>query len=452
MTTDLSQPTKKVFLETFGCQMNFLDSEIVLQQLKKCRFESVSSPNEADLILYNTCSVREHAEHKVYSRLGSLRNYKKDKPHVRIGVLGCMAQKDGEDILKRMPHVDLICGTGQIFQLKQLLDELEAQTHPVIALDIEESFEYERDPKARPLNFQAYVSVMRGCNDKCTFCIVPNTRGPVASRSISSIREEVFALCQDGCKEITLLGQNINSYGHDLNDGTSLARVLEAIHDINGLQRIRFITSHPRHMDEDLFKVMHQLPKVCEYLHIPAQSGSNRILRMMKRFYTQERYLELIENGRNLCPGIEYSSDFIVGFPSETEEDFEQTVQLMESVHFISSFIFKYSIREGTSATHFEDDVPQAVKDARNQHLLSLQKKHNRERNFKLEGKQVEILIEGPSKLSKEKWMGRTRTNQIVIVEDSRNLLGEIVQVQITETTPLALYGKVVSSSAMASV
>lgn len=437
-------PQKKVFMETFGCQMNLLDSELVLQQLQHCSFEPVSTPKEADLILYNTCSVREHAEQKVYSRLGSLKHYKTQKPHVRIGVLGCMAQKDGEEILKRMPHVDLICGTGQIFHLKALLEELEAQSRPIIALEIEDEFEYERDPKNRSNPFQAYVSVMRGCNDKCTFCIVPTTRGPVASRSIASIREEVYTLCQDGCKEITLLGQNINSYGQDLNDNTTLARVLEAIHDISGLVRIRFITSHPRHMDSDLFRVMAQLPKVCEYLHIPAQSGSNRILRMMKRFYTRENYLDIIASGRSQCPGIEYSSDFIVGFPSETEADFEQTIQLMEDVRFVSSFIFKYSIREGTAAVRFEDDVPQEIKDSRNQHLLAIQKKHNRERNRALEGKTLEILIEGPSKLSKQKWMGRTRTNQIVIVEDPRPLLGELVNVKITESTPLSLYGQIV--------
>jgi tRNA-2-methylthio-N6-dimethylallyladenosine synthase len=376
----MTPPTKKVFIETFGCQMNLLDSELVLHQLKTCNFEQIESPQEADLILYNTCSVREHAEQKVYSRLGTLKHYKTQKPNVRIGVLGCMAQKEGEALLRRMPHIDLICGTGQIFHMKELLKELEETTKPVIALQFDPTFEYERDPLSRSRSFQAFVSVMRGCNDKCTFCIVPTTRGAVASRSIQDIQKEVELLCADGCKEITLLGQNVNSYGHDLQEGSTLAKVLEAIHETQGLQRIRFITSHPRHLEESLFRVLHELPKVCEYLHIPAQSGSNRILRMMKRFYTAERYKELIHIGREICPEIEYSSDFIVGFPSETEEDFEKTYELMREVHFVSSFIFKYSIREGTAATHFEDDVPQEVKEARNQSLLELQKKQSQEK------------------------------------------------------------------------
>src|SRR5262245_9410892 len=331
---------RKLYIETVGCQMNVLDSELVVGSLRRQGFELTHDPREADVILFNTCSVREHAEEKIYSALGRLRAHKQRHPETVLGVLGCMAQKDQKKVLRRAPHVDIVCGTGQLAQLPQLIDEVQRGGGPQLALslarnaasrhDVEQSFEsYDplRDPSMRPSPFQAYVRIQIGCDKFCTYCVVPSVRGPEQSRPPQHIAAEVRQLAAEGCKEVTLLGQTVNSYEYETGDGRRerLGDLLARIHDTPGIERIKFITNFPRDMSDDLLDAVRTLPKVCRYLHVPAQSGDNDILKRMKRLYTAEYYRTMLERCRERVPGVAISSDFIVGFCGETEEAFERT-------------------------------------------------------------------------------------------------------------------------------
>src|SRR5437867_7963545 len=354
--------TKKLYLETVGCQMNVLDSELVVGSLRRQGYELTHEPTDADVILFNTCSVRQHAEDKIYSALGRLRPYKRRHPDKIVGVLGCMAQKDQELIRRRAPHVDIVCGTGQLARLPELIAEVERSGKPQLALsldrkeasrpEVERSFEsYDplRDPSMRPSPFQAYVRIMIGCDKFCTYCIVPSVRGPEQSRPPEHIAAEVRQLAGEGCKEITLLGQTVNSYKFD-GDGrrVRLSDLLALIHDTPGLERIKFVTNFPKDMSDDLLDAVRELPRVCPYLHVPAQSGCNEVLRRMKRLYTVEYYREMLARCRERVPGVAVSSDFIVGFSGESEESFQKTCALVRLSGFKNSFIFKYSTRPGT--------------------------------------------------------------------------------------------------------
>lgn len=432
---------KTVFFETFGCQMNKLDAELSLGLLLEEGYQIVDKADEADVILFNTCSVRQHAEDKVYSHLGALKTLKKKHPEVIVGVLGCMAQKDGKAIFKRMPHVDLVCGTRMFARLPELILNIRNRGSHVLAVDEDQIIHVKRAVSHRPNFYQAFVTVIRGCDNFCSYCIVPHVRGREISRTISDIKEEVEALVANGCKEVTLLGQNINSYGKGLPGGVTLGDLLSELNDIDGLERIRFVTSHPADMSRDLIRTISRLGKVCEYLHMPAQSGSDQILKRMRRGYTAGYYRDLISYAREVIPHMMVASDFIVGFPGETDGDFQETVRLMEEIRFQNCFIFKYSPRTGTKAAELEDDVADEVKRARNMRLLELQKGISLAENKKLIGRVVQVLVEGASKSDSNKLSGRTRQNHIVVFNGSRESTGKLIDVLIHEVTDLTLYG-----------
>ena len=454
-----SNDSTKVYIKTYGCQMNKLDSELSVGSLVKEGYTFTEDEKAADVILLNTCSVRHKAEHKVYSQLGSLRDQKEKNPGLILGVLGCMAQNEGEKIFKRMPHVNLICGTRMFSKLPELLEEINGSNKRILAVDEDGEVSFDRLITQREDRYKAFVSVMRGCDNYCSYCIVPYVRGREFSRPVEDIINEVKGLADDGCKEVMLLGQNVNSYGKGLNGNTTLATLLRRLDPIEGIERIRFVTSHPRDMTRDILEAVSELPKVCENLHMPAQSGSNKMLEKMRRQYTSEYYRELVEMAMSLVPDITIASDFIVGFPGETEDDFEDTVSLVRDVRYQNCFVFKYSPRTGTAATELKDDVPEKTKKKRNQILLDLQSKISAERNKEMIGKSVEILVEGTSKTDESRLTGRTRQNQIVVfglpetcpTESSgrghsrsvgpSSLLGKLANVDIVDSTDLTLFG-----------
>lgn len=440
----------RVFIKTFGCQMNKLDSELSIGSLMKKGYSFVENEKEADIILLNTCSVRDKAEHKVYSQLGSLRDKKEKNPDLILGVLGCMAQNEGDRIFKRMPHVNLVCGTRMFSKLPEFLEEISGSNKRVLAIDEDGEVNFDRLVTQRQDRYNAFVSIMRGCDNYCSYCIVPYVRGREFSRSVSDIVDEVKSLADDGCKEIILLGQNVNSYGKGLDGKVNLATLLRKLDLIGGIERIRFVTSHPKDMTKEIIEAVGELPRVCEYLHMPAQSGSDRILQKMRRQYTTAHYKELAEMARTLVPDIKIASDFIVGFPGETEGDFEDTVKLLNDVRCQNSFIFKYSPRTGTAATDLIDDVEEETKKRRNHILLELQKKISTEENRLMHGKSVEVLVEGISKSDTGRLSGRTRQNMIVVFDlpDGSNqgylsssLPGKLVDIKIVDSTDLTLFG-----------
>lgn len=444
----------RVYIRTFGCQMNKLDSELCSGMLIAHGFSLAEDINDADIILYNTCSVRRHAEERVYSHISALKARKVKEPELIIGVLGCMAQNHGKEIINRMPYVDLVLGTGMVHKLPDLIEMIASNQRRIIVTEKGQYVEIPRVVNYGQKRSQAYVSVMRGCDNYCSYCIVPYVRGREVSRDIEDIVKEVMLLVENGCREITLLGQNINSYGKGLNKDINLATLLWTLDKIDGLDRIRFITSHPKDMSRDMLEAMQWLPKVCKYLHLPAQSGSDRILSKMNRRYTNHYYRGLISLSRELIPDISISSDFIVGFPGESNDDFQDTVKLIEEVRFFNSFVFKYSPRPGTKAANMADDVPEDVKRARNHVLLELQREISSEENRKLVGKTLEILVEGENKkyLSTNQLVpnkkpytgnliGRTEYNHIVVFNGGLDLIGGLVKVKILDSTDLTLFG-----------
>jgi len=436
--------TLKVHIDTFGCQMNKLDSELVLGEMLRNGFHKATSREDADVILLNTCSVRRRAEEKVYSRLGSLKSSKQQRPQLIIGVIGCMAQNEKDRIFEKARHVDLVCGTSEIANLPDIVRDLSNSREQTLCVEEGEVHFGPRVPANRARRHQAFVSIMRGCDNFCSYCIVPHVRGREKSRPVKDIVAECVSLADDGVKEITLLGQVVDSYGKSLKDGTTLASLLEAVHQVDGLLRIRFVTSHPRHVSNELIDTMASLPKVCHHIHMPAQSGSDRILKAMHRGYTSDQYREVVNKARQMMPDLQIGGDFIVGFPSETDKDFRETERLLDEVRFQNCFIFKYSPRPGTHAAELEDDVPIEEKKARNQKLLSLQENISRERNRSFVGKTVEVLVDGPSKTKPNRLSGRTAGNDIVVFDGDVEMTGCLVSVMITDTTPLTLFGNTV--------
>jgi tRNA-2-methylthio-N6-dimethylallyladenosine synthase len=460
---------KKLYLETVGCQMNVLDSELVVGALRRQGYELTQEATDADVILFNTCSVRQHAEDKIYSALGRLRSHKQRHPSKVLGVLGCMAQKDQELIRRRAPHVDIVCGTGQLARLPELIAAVEQTGTPQTALSLErraaarpevtasfESYDPMRDPSMRPSPFQAYVRIMIGCDKFCTYCIVPSVRGPEQSRHPEHIAAEVRQLAAEGCKEVTLLGQTVNSYQYDLGDGrrARLSDLLDRIHDTAGVERIKFITNFPRDMGDDLLDAVRELPKVCPYLHVPAQSGCNDVLKRMKRMYTVEFYRDMLARCREKVPGVAVSGDFIVGFCGETEESFARTCDLVREAGFKNSFIFKYSPRPGTKGHElYADDVPEEVKKRRNNDLLAIQNAVSLNDHLSRVGQTVEVLVEGPSKMALKhaagggpvQLTGRTMTDHIVVFDGNERLTGQTVKVRVEEATAFTLFGAVVT-------
>ncbi len=459
----------KLFIDTVGCQMNVLDSEIVVSTLKRKGYELTPIATDADVILLNTCSVRQHAEDKIYSFLGRIKSHIEENPHKVLGILGCMAQKDQELILRRAPHVDIICGTGQLARIADLIDSARATGRPQLALslgrtdasrdEVERSFEsYDpsRESAMRPNSFQAFVRIMFGCDKFCTYCIVPSTRGPEQSRSPDHILAEVKQLAAQGCKEVTLLGQTVNSYSFKHGDGrtTNLAKLFNLIHDTNGIERIKFVTSYPKDMDDDLLDAVRELPKVCKYIHVPVQSGCNDVLKRMKRLYTVEYYKEMLIRCREKVPGVAISSDFIVGFCGESEESFLKSCELVRDSYFKNSYIFKYSTRPGTKADDlFPDDIDDITKKRRNNDLLAFQNANSLIDHRAKIGQVLDILVEGPSKWGVKKaglgpvqLTGRTMTDHITVFDGNERLIGSTVKVLIEDATAFTLFAKVLTN------
>jgi len=425
--------------------MNVLDGELVLSEFRRRGWEISTQPDDADLVIFNTCSVRAHAEERVHSRVGRLKARKERDPGFRIAVMGCMAQRQGEDLIRQAPYVDVVCGSHQFSRMPDLIDEVERTGRAVVALEQPGVAPVMRNVAVRSQPFKAFVAVMRGCHHRCAYCVVPRTRGGrEQSRPIVEVVAETRILADDGVREVTLLGQNINSYGKSLPDRKKLPDLLRAVAGVEGIDRIRFVTSNPMDLEPDLLRTMGELPTLMEYLHFPAQSGSDAVLRRMFRGYTKDRYLELADLARELVPGIELASDFIVGFPGETEKDFAETVDLMERVRFQNSYVFKYSPRPGTKAAGWEDDVSITTKKERNQRLLKVQERHSLAINQVRLGRRYEVLVEGTSRRDPERLTGRTRTNQICVFPGSLDLAGRLVTAEILRVTPLTLIGKVV--------
>ncbi len=467
--TEPARTTRKLFIETVGCQMNVLDSELVVAALRREGYELTDDVRQADVVLFNTCSVREHAEQKIYSRLGRLKHWKQRRPDRVLAVMGCMAQKDQRLIFERAPHVDLVVGTGQLRQIPKLVEEVRRSRQQRMAVSLDrkagsrqavassfESYDPLRTPEMRPTPYQAYVRVMIGCDKFCTYCVVPMTRGPEQCRSPKEILHEVRVLADQGVREVTLLGQTVNSYKAEQDGRTyRLHDLLELVHDVEGIVRIKFVTNYPKDMSDQLLQAVRDLPKVCRYLHVPAQSGCNEVLRRMKRGYTVEEYRELMARIRETIPDCAVSSDFIVGFCGETEESFQRSMDLIRECRFKNSFIFKYSPRPGTKAFElYEDDVPEEVKRRRNNEMLALQNQISQEDNARFIGQRVEVLVEGPSKAAEKtasdssgplQLTGRTMCDRIVVFDGDPRLAGSLVTVEVRDCTSTTLIGSVVA-------
>jgi tRNA-2-methylthio-N6-dimethylallyladenosine synthase len=468
---------KKLYIETVGCQMNVLDSELVVASLRKEGYELTSLPADADCVLFNTCSVREHAEEKIYSALGRLKNAKRTNPNKIIGVIGCMAQNHQKTVFDRAPYVDLVVGPGQLHQVPSLIEKVAAGAGRQLEVSLgrkdgardaversHESFDPLRDPSMRPTPFQAYVRIQIGCDKFCTYCIVPSVRGPEQSRPPAHILAEARQLAGEGCKEITLLGQTVNSYRY--RDGESTTRfsdLLAALHDVEGLERIKFVTNYPKDMTDDVLATVRDLPKIAKYLHVPAQSGSDEVLRRMKRGYTIADYREMHARIREWLPDAAVTSDFIVGFCGETDADFAATCDLVRECRFKNSFIFKYSERPGTKGAElFPDDVPEDVKRRRNNELLAIQNEISEADNHAFLGRQVEILVEGPSKAAVRhaehdhegeghehhgptQLVGRTMCDRIVVFDGNPRQIGQVLPVSVYDANAHTLFGAVVT-------
>jgi tRNA-2-methylthio-N6-dimethylallyladenosine synthase len=457
---------KKLYIETVGCQMNVLDSEMVVASLRRQGYDLAHSVEEADTILFNTCSVREHAEEKVYNNLYHLKKMKLEHPEKIIGVMGCMAQKDQKLVFEKAPFVDLVVGPGQLHRIPDLLRDVAAGAGQQMAVSLgrrdgsqdeirrsHESFDPLRDPTMRPTPYQAYLRIQIGCDKFCTYCIVPMTRGPEQGRSPDLIVAEAKELANQGCKEIVLLGQTVNSYKYvDGDKTTRLADLLEMIHEVDGIQRIKFVTNYPKDMTQHLLETVRDLPKCSTYLHVPAQSGSDEVLKRMKRGYTVADYFEMMDRINKILPKAAVSSDFIVGFCGETDADFQMTVDLVRKCRFKNSFIFKYSVRPGTKGAElYADDVPEEVKQQRNIELLNIQNAICQEDNLRFLGETVEVLVEGPSKVSVRRnetgpmrqMTGRTNCDRIVVWDGNERQAGELLPILIHDASPHTLFGSV---------
>jgi tRNA-2-methylthio-N6-dimethylallyladenosine synthase len=466
----------KFFIKTYGCQMNERDSEQVAHSLVARGYERVAHEVEADVVLLNTCSVRDMADQKALGKMGMLGRMAKERPHVVFGFLGCMAQARGAELLKNLPHVDLVVGTQKFHRVADYVEELVAKKKNRISenaerptsnaqrpmerrmddlrssiVDVAEEAGSQstiRDQQLAPSQATAFVSIMQGCNMHCTFCIVPQTRGAERSRSIDEIVSEVRDLVSRGVKEITLLGQIVNLYGrHEfpkIDNKSPFVQLLEAVHAVDGLERLRFTSPHPIGFRDDLIDAISHLPKLAEHVHLPLQSGSNKILKAMHRAYTAEKYVDLVRRIRRARYGIAITTDIIVGFPGETENDYQQTRELAEQIQFDNAFVFRYSPRRGTQAAEMPDQIDERTKEERNQDLLGIVNESNHRKLERLVGRDVEVLCEGPSKTNPARLMGRTRTNKIVVFEGNEELIGEIVHVQVQQANGFSLYGPAV--------
>jgi tRNA-2-methylthio-N6-dimethylallyladenosine synthase len=471
----------KFFIKTYGCQMNERDSEQVAHSLIARGYERAAREAEADVVLLNTCSVRDMADQKALGKMGMLGRLAKERPHMVFGFLGCMAQARGTSLLKDLPHVDLVVGTQKFHCVPDYVDKLVSRKQSRISKNVQRptpnaqrrledqmddprfsiadvaeeagSQSTIREQQLAPQQATAFVSIMQGCNMHCTFCIVPQTRGSERSRSIEEIVREVRDLVGRGIKEVTLLGQIVNLYGrHEfpkIDNKSPFVQLLEAVHDVDGLKRLRFTSPHPIGFRDDLIDAISHLPKLAEHVHLPLQSGSNRILKAMHRAYTAEKYVDLVRRIRRAREGIAITTDIIVGFPGETADDYKQTRDLVEQIQFDNAFVFRYSPRRDTPAAGMPDQIDQRTKEARNHDLLRIVNESTRRAGERLVGDCVEVLCEGPSKTNRTRLMGRTRTNKIVVFEGNENLIGELVHVQVQQANGFSLYGVPTPNSAL---
>ena len=435
---------KKFALETYGCQMNVADSELVEGILTNLGLEKTADYDEADAIFLNTCAIRENAETKVHSKLGNLHKIKLNKPHLIIGVLGCMAQNLKDDLLKNKPYVDIILGPDSYRKIPELINRHVKDNKSIVDTKLSRYEVYENLFPSRGDTFNAWVSIMRGCDKFCSFCIVPFTRGRERSRSVESIVEEVKKAVDQGFVEITLLGQNVNSYNFE---GKSFSDLLLAVSDINGVKRIRYTSPHPQDINIELLEVMASRKNICNYVHFPMQSGSNEVLKRMNRTYTREHFYDMAMKIREIMPNCGLSTDIIVGFPGETDEQFRETLDLMEAIKFNSAFTFKYSPRPYTKAEQFSDQISEQIKKIRLDEMLILQRKHTLELNQKMIGTFQQVLIEKESKKSNLHWAGRTDSNEWVIIEKNNSNIKDIVPVEISNATGVILHGKEVTGA-----
>ncbi len=434
----------KLHLITYGCQMNEYDSERVAGLLRDQQYQLTERPEDADLILLNTCAIREKCEDKVYSQLGALRGLKRARPDLVIGIMGCMAVLRAGEVQARAPYVDMVFGSPAIARVGELVARVRGGQGPVADTGEGPLVKITARPAtASPL--RAFVTVMEGCEKHCTFCVVPTTRGRERSHAPEAIVAEIGGLVEAGCREVTLLGQTVNAYGRDLTPPTDLAELFERVDAIPGLERIRFTTSNPYNLTSRLIRAIRDVPKVCEQLHLPLQSGSDRVLRRMNRGYTRARYLELIAELKETVPDIALSTDLIVGFPGETDEDFAATVAVVERVGYDGAFVFRYSRRPGTPAAEMPEQVPDAVKAARNTALLAATTRVAAARAARLVGRAVPVLVDGAARRNRTDASGRTRCNRVVNFDArGRDHRGAVVPVRVTEALPHSLRGEVV--------
>lgn len=438
---------KTYYIFNYGCQMNASDTEHYAGQLEELGYMPAEDFHAADVIIVNTCCVRESAEKKIAGKIGELKNVKTKNPEVVICVAGCMAQKDGEKLLKKHPQVDLLLGTAYVNDFKNILTDYLADRKGALYTDLTIHQSEFEGKMVRQSPFSAWIPIMYGCNNFCTYCIVPYVRGRERSRAIENIVAEIEQAVKEGYKEFTLLGQNVNSYGKDFGEKDAFAKLLRRVNEIEGVERVRYMTSHPRDMNEEVIKAVAECEHVCENFHVPFQAGSDEILRKMNRGYTREKYLELIKMIRSYVPDAAITTDIIVGFPGETEQDFEDTLALVQEVGFDAAFTFIYSKRSGTPAAKMEGQVPLDVKKERLNRLMEVQNLSSLHRNEEMLGKVVEVLAEGPSR-NPAVWTGRTRTNKIVLwpVEGKVYQPGDKVMVKVDTAQTWLVKGKAVQN------
>ncbi len=441
--SEYQQARKSYHILTYGCQMNARDSEVIAGLLEGCGYNCAATPEEASLIVFNTCSVRHSAENKVFGKLGEMTALRRKDPSKLIAFGGCMAQlPEVRQILKKH-KVDIIFGTLNIHELPELVRRAEEGQVPLVQVWDKEGAIIEPLPSKRGGGFSAFVNIMFGCDNFCSYCIVPYTRGRERSREAGGIIKEIEALAAVGYKEVTLLGQNVNSYGRGLDRKLDFPDLLNMVSEVDGVERIRFTTSHPKDLSDKLIDTMAHNPKVCEHIHVAMQSGSNRILQLMNRGYTREHYLERTLALREKVPGVAISTDIIVGFPGESEQDFADTLDMIEKVRFDSAFTFMYSPRSGTKAAAMNDQLPVEIKRSRLHELNQLQYGIALENNRFLEGSCVEVLVEGPSKTDPHKLTSRSRTNRIIIFSGTDDIIGKTIHVKITEARTFSLFGEI---------
>lgn len=438
----------KIFIKTYGCQMNERDSEAFAGMLVEAGHTMVDSEEQADVLLFNTCSVREQAERKAIGKIGFMKKLKAKHPELIIGAMGCMAQRLGNDLLKELPHLDFVLGTGQLHTLVPLIESIRADRRQVASLNESEAVLTGMGSHYRPAgdvrNWHAQIAITRGCNRFCSYCIVPYVRGRERSRLPEDIVREVEEAVKNGYEEVTLLGQNVNSYGKD-HKLADFADLLKMVDKVPGIRRVRFMTSHPKDLSDKVIAAIRDGEHLCEHIHLPVQYGSNRILKAMNRVYTVESYRDLVRRIRAAIPDVSLTTDLIVGFPGETDEDFQQMLDFLREIRYDSAYTFIYSKRSGTPAATMENQVEESVKKERLNALMAVQNEISLAINEKLLGKTLEIMVEGPSKNEPSVWMGRTRTNKIVLFAHAGEKPGDFIDVRITHPQTWVLKGERVS-------